>query len=55
MPDIDTECLACGGPLEAQGALGNRVHLKCRNCGIWTSIETTPNKPAKKPRTRGSK
>jgi tRNA(Ile2) C34 agmatinyltransferase TiaS len=39
--DEDT-CLACGGQLEALGALGNRRHYRCRNCGLDTSFETTP-------------
>jgi len=27
-------CLFCEGQLIPLGALGNRLHLKCRNCGM---------------------
>lgn len=50
LPDVDTmpwdrleeaeadasaeDCAMCGGPLQPLGQLGNRLHLRCRNCGI---------------------
>lgn len=28
------DCAMCGGPLQLLGQLGNRIHLRCRNCGM---------------------
>ena len=39
------ECEMCGGPLEALGALGNRNHYRCRNCGMEFSSESPPPEP----------
>ena len=32
-------CGACGGELMELGKLGNRVHARCRNCGLESSME----------------
>jgi len=32
--DDDSECVLCSGNLVVLGTLGNRVHLRCRNCGM---------------------
>ena len=32
-------CPLCDGPLMFLGQLGNRVHARCRNCGMDTSWE----------------
>lgn len=32
-------CRACSGPLMVLGMLGNRTHLRCRNCGAEQSWE----------------
>lgn len=49
-----TDCLACGGQLEPLGSLGNRRHYRCRNCGLDTSVETTPPPPPKAKRERSN-
>lgn len=33
------ECTVCGGPLVLLGLLGNRVHRRCRSCGLDQSCE----------------
>jgi hypothetical protein len=35
-------CSLCGGDLVWMGNLGNRMHFRCRNCGIDSSSEVTP-------------
>ena len=30
---LDWTCYCCGGPVLPMGALGNRDHGRCRNCG----------------------
>lgn len=37
--DPAPECSACGGPLVELGALGNRMHYRCRNCGADFSAD----------------
>jgi len=32
--DDDSECCLCSGSLTVLGTLGNRIHLRCRNCGM---------------------
>lgn len=33
----DHECPLCGGPPTLLGALGHRLHYRCRNCGMsWS-------------------
>ena len=34
-----TDCPMCGGPGMVLGALGTRVHHRCRNCGWMFSHE----------------
>lgn len=34
---LPSECPACGGNAEVMGALGSRVHFRCRACGIDSS------------------
>lgn len=36
------QCPMCGGPSTMLGQLGNRVHYRCRNCGMDHSTEFTP-------------
>lgn len=31
-------CEACGGELHALGALGTRIHYRCRQCGLDASV-----------------
>lgn len=35
-------CSLCGGPLVELGALGNRMHYRCWNCGTDCSFEVKP-------------
>ncbi len=35
----DDPCTLCGGEMMLLGALGNRVHSKCRACGMERSVE----------------
>jgi tRNA(Ile2) C34 agmatinyltransferase TiaS len=35
--DMDEQCPLCGGPQQILGKLGQRVHLRCRNCGADTN------------------
>ena len=35
----DVGCAICDGPLVPLGALGNTLHLRCRNCGMDQSRE----------------
>jgi hypothetical protein len=36
--DPDSEiCLTCGGPAQPLGPLGNRLHFRCRACGMEQS------------------
>jgi len=35
--DMDETCPLCGGPQQILGQLGQRVHLRCRNCGADTN------------------
>jgi tRNA(Ile2) C34 agmatinyltransferase TiaS len=35
--DMDAQCPLCGGPQQILGKLGQRVHLRCRNCGADTN------------------
>lgn len=39
--DVGGTCGSCEGPLMVLGALGNRTHYRCRNCGIDTSSTGT--------------
>ena len=34
----DYSCPTCGGPGVPLGWMGNRYHLRCRNCGIDYSV-----------------
>lgn len=36
----DPNCPTCGGPGALLGALGRRVHFRCRDCGLDFSLET---------------
>lgn len=36
-------CKICGGELNELGTLGNRLHLRCRNCGADCSVENSDN------------
>lgn len=42
MEDIYCEC--CGGPGMELGGLGQRMHYRCRDCGIQWSILNKPLK-----------
>ncbi len=42
------KCPACGGQGQEQGGLGNLLHFRCRDCGIWFSRTV-------KPKTRGQR
>ncbi len=33
------ECEVCGGEVQETGGLGNRLHGRCRQCGMDTSID----------------
>lgn len=35
------DCSMCGGPQMILGALGNRTHYRCRNCGMDNSADGT--------------
>jgi tRNA(Ile2) C34 agmatinyltransferase TiaS len=35
--EMDETCPLCGGPQQILGQLGQRVHLRCRNCGADTN------------------
>ncbi len=35
------KCSICTGHCEAMGKLGNRLHLRCRYCGMQSSIEVS--------------
>ena len=35
-------CRLCGGALHFLGALGHRMHLRCRACGVDISREAHP-------------
>lgn len=35
--DEDNECFLCSGSLVVLGTLGNRLHFRCRNCGMEQS------------------
>ena len=37
--NTSTDCTRCGGPLMHLGAFGDRLHLKCRDCGAMFSIK----------------
>lgn len=37
---MDIECPVCGGQGQVQGFLGQLTHYRCRNCGMWFSIDT---------------
>jgi len=39
--DVDHACPLCGGPQQILGKLGQRVHLRCRNCGSDTNSPET--------------
>jgi hypothetical protein len=39
--DADNECVLCSGSLVVLGTLGNRLHFRCRNCGIEQSRKVT--------------
>ncbi len=38
-PDMPPDCPACNGPGVAMGGLGNRLHYRCRDCGIDFSTD----------------
>ncbi len=38
-------CTACNGPMVYLGALGNRIQLRCRNCGLDASRERRDDDP----------
>ena len=37
------ECEMCGGEVIEMGGLGNRLHGRCRQCGMDSSIDVTGN------------
>ena len=39
---LDWACYCCGGPVVPMGALGNREHGRCRNCGADQSRFPNP-------------
>lgn len=40
MNELISDCPACGATNGPMGALGNRVHYTCRDCGMqWSTLE----------------
>lgn len=43
--DAPASCPACGGEGASMGSLGNREHMRCRQCGLDFSHDNTPAEP----------
>jgi hypothetical protein len=54
--DVDYDeglCAACGGELVYLGALGRRLHYRCRRCGLEESITSDPTGERERGRAEG--